>query len=72
VLHCGKQEKSIVTTNIGPVDYDYLVIATGANINYFGNESIKENALPMKTLTDALELRSKILGNFERALNTRI
>jgi len=64
------QEISVVKTNLGTIRYDYLVIATGANNNFFDNEQIEENALPMKSLIDSLNLRSKILGNFEKALNT--
>lgn len=61
---------SIVHTDIGELPYDKLIIATGANNNFFGNDNIATNSLPMKSLTDALNLRSKILGNFEKALNT--
>ena len=60
----------IVHTDIGDLKYDKLVIATGAGNNFFGNQSIEENAIPMKSLTEALDLRSKILQNFEKALNT--
>jgi len=63
-------EKSIIKTAIGDIGYDKLVIATGATNNFFGNDSIATHSLPMKSLTDALNLRSKILGNFEKALNT--
>jgi len=63
-------EKTEVVTNIGVVQYDHLVIATGATNNFFGNKNLEENAAPMKSLIDALDLRSKILGNFEKALNT--
>lgn len=59
-----------VKTNIGEVEYNHLVIATGATNNFFGNENLEANAVPMKSLVDALDLRSKILGNFEKALNT--
>jgi len=59
-----------INTNIGSLVYDKLVIATGAGNNFFGNKSIEENAIPMKSLTEALDLRSKILQNFETALNT--
>lgn len=62
--------KQEVKTNIGVIDYDHLVIATGATNNFFGNDSIEKNAVPMKTLVNALDLRSKILQNFEKALNT--
>jgi NADH dehydrogenase len=64
-------ENKLVVTDIGDLEYDKLVIATGASNNFFGNAAVESNALPMKSLTDALDLRSKILGNFEQALNTR-
>ena len=64
-------EHSVLITNIGNLSYDKLIIATGATNNFFNNKSIQHNALPMKTVTDALDLRSKILGNFEKALNTK-
>ena len=63
-------ENNQISTDIGAISYDILVIATGATNNFFGNTSIEVNALPMKSLVDALDLRSKILGNFEKALNT--
>lgn len=62
--------QKIIQTEIGDLSYDYLVIATGAGNNFFGNETIENNAMPMKSLTEALDLRSKILENFEKALNT--
>lgn len=58
-----------VYTSIGEITYDKLVIATGATNNFFGNLEIEEEAMPMKSLTEALDLRSKMLQNFERALN---
>lgn len=64
-------DQHIIRTNIGDLEYDKLIIATGATNNFFGNESLEKNSLPMKKLTDALDLRSKILANFERALNTK-
>lgn len=59
--------KKIVTA-IGHFDYDYLVIATGATTNFFGNAQIEDNAFPMKSVGQALYLRNKILQNFEDAL----
>lgn len=59
-----------VKTSIGSLKYDKLVIATGAGNNFFGNEAIENNSIPMKSLTEALDLRSKMLQNFEKALNT--
>ena len=59
-----------ITTDIGQLEYDHLVLATGAVTNFFGNASLEANALPMKNLTEALDIRSHILHNFEKALNT--
>lgn len=48
--------------------YDYLVIATGATTNFFGNEGLTISAMPMKSVLEALDLRSMILQNFEKYL----
>jgi NADH dehydrogenase len=64
-------EHQLVETNIGEITYDYLVIATGSKTNFFGNESVEENAIWMKTLPQALNLRSLILENFEEATITK-
>lgn len=57
-----------VITDIGEFDYETLVIATGADTNFFGNEQIKAFAFPMKSTVEALQLRQRILQNFEDAL----
>lgn len=62
--------QNLIDTSIGSLHYDYLVIATGSMTNYYGNQELKKNALPMKELTQALDLRSKILQNYESALLT--
>ncbi len=59
-----------VHTNIGPIHYDYLVVATGSETNFFGNKNIEEKAMAMKTIPQSLNLRSLILENFEQALLT--
>ncbi len=61
-------EKRMVETSIGLLHYDYLVIATGAETNYHGNEQIGQKAIPMKDVEDAIALRNTILTNFEKAL----
>ena len=63
-------KNQIVETNIGEITYDYLVIATGSKTNFFGNKSVEENAIWMKTVPQALNLRSLILENFEEATIT--
>jgi NADH dehydrogenase len=63
-------EINTLTTNIGDIKYDYLVIATGADTNFFGNQEIEHHTMPMKNLPEALNLRSAILKNLEKALIT--
>ncbi len=58
-------------TDIGEFDFDALVIATGADTNFFGNEVLKENAFPMKSTVEALQLRHRLLHNFEDALHVK-
>lgn len=58
-----------VLTDIGDFDYDILVIATGADTNFFGNQQLIDNAFPMKSTAEALQLRHRLLHNFEDAAN---
>ncbi|MFT6814737.1 MAG: NADH dehydrogenase [Sphingobacteriales bacterium] len=57
-----------INTNRGSLSYDYLVIASGSKTNFFGNENIQQFSSPMKTVPQALDLRSLMLQNFESAL----
>lgn len=59
-------ENKIILNN-GELNYDHLVFATGAETSYFGMENVKKNAIPMKTLNDAIEMRNTILKNLEKA-----
>jgi len=63
-------ESNTIATDIGTIHYDYLVIATGSNTNFFGNKEIEHFAMPMKNIPEALNLRSLILQNLETALVT--
>ena len=63
-------EKKIIQCDIGLLSYDYLMICTGADTNYFNLKNVKQNALGMKTTGEALTIRNTILSNFEKALNT--
>ncbi len=56
-----------VATDLGSVSYDYLVLATGSENNYFGNKSLEERSLGLKFLPEALELRNQVLSRFEQA-----
>lgn len=57
-------------TPLGFCRYDHLIIATGAGTNFFGNENLERNALPMKSVGEALFLRNNILEDYERSLST--
>ncbi|MCM5661401.1 NAD(P)/FAD-dependent oxidoreductase [Galbibacter mesophilus] len=59
-------ENKIILSN-GEVQYDILIMATGTETNFFGNENIERDALPMKTIGDALALRNLVFTRLERA-----
>lgn len=60
----------VIYTSIGEITYDILVVATGADSNFFGMKNVETHSMPMKNLVESLNLRSRILQNFEKALNT--
>ncbi len=57
-----------VNTTIGIINYDYLIIATGATTNFFGNDKLAKMTHPMKSVSEALGLRNTILQTFENIL----
>lgn len=58
----------IVHTSVGDYDYDYLVVATGATSNFFGNSQVEKYSLPMKSIQEAQNIRNYVLQNFEEAV----
>lgn len=52
------------------ISYDALVLATGAGTNFFGNANIEQHAFPMKSTVEALQIRHRLLSNFEDATKT--
>ncbi len=60
-------DKSIIHTNEGYISFDYLIIAAGTDTNYFGMDDIKENSLPLKSISEALGLRNSLYINLEKA-----
>ncbi len=60
-----------VKTLIGNLKYDYLVIACGTKPNFFGNENIAKHAIPLKSVSNALDLRSKFWQCLEKANMTK-
>jgi NADH dehydrogenase len=60
-------ERRRVILSDGEVSYDDLIVATGATHHYFGNDQWAPLAPGLKTVEDATEIRSRVLGAFERA-----
>lgn len=60
-------EKNSLTTNIGEIEYDHLIVATGSRTNYFGMKNVEQLGIPMKSVPEALNLRSIMLQSFEEA-----
>src|ERR1051326_6564713 len=60
-------EHKVITTS-EQLDYDILVLATGTETNFFGNQQLVDNAFPMKSTVEALQLRHKLIRNFEDPL----
>lgn len=60
-----------VITDIGEIDYDVLVIATGAGTNFFGNKNLAAHTFPMKSTVEALQIRHRLLLNFENAIHVQ-
>lgn len=60
---------NMITTDIGSLVYDYLILATGAKTNFFGNQNIEKIALTLKSLSEALLVRNTILDHYETALD---
>lgn len=60
-------EKKQVSFEGQSLSYDYLILAMGASSSFFGNDSWRKFATPLKNLNDALEIRKKILLSLEKA-----
>ena len=58
-----------ILTDVGEISYDILVLATGADTNFFGNQQFADHAFPMKSTVEALQLRHRLIQNFEDALS---
>lgn len=53
--------------NDGTLSYDYLVFACGAHTNFYGIESVRQNAVSLKNIDDALVMRNELIKTLERA-----
>jgi NADH:quinone reductase (non-electrogenic) len=61
------EAREVTFDGLAPITYDYLVLALGAEVNYFGTEGAAEHAFPMYTLADALRLKNHVLDRWEAA-----
>ena len=57
-----------IITETEEISYDILVLALGADTNFFGNQNVATNAFPMKSTVEALQIRHRLVQNFEDAL----
>ena len=64
-------KKKEIKTSLETVWYDYLVISTGANSNFFGMKEMEEFAIPMKSASEAMAMRNRLLQSFEKAVTLR-
>lgn len=69
-LQSVDSESNMITTSLGDLKYDHLVLSMGATTNFYGNKQLEENSLTLKSTEDALNLRNQILLDYETALLT--
>jgi len=64
-------KKKELQTSLSTVWYDYLIISSGVNSNFFGMKNMEEYAIPMKSASEAMALRNRLLQSFEKAVTLR-
>jgi len=62
-------ERKLVRTNIGEFSYDILVLALGSTTNFFGNGAMETEAMQLKNISQALDIRSDLLQDLEAAIS---
>ncbi len=67
VINIQKNDQKIELEDGELIPFDYLVLAPGARYNYFGNEAWEDHAPGLKSVTDALQIRERILISLEEA-----
>jgi NADH dehydrogenase len=67
VTQIDLSNRTVACKDMEPLLYDYLVLALGAQVNFFGVKGAVENAFPLYTLIDATLLKKQILTRFEAA-----
>jgi NADH dehydrogenase len=61
------ERREVTFADMKPYAYDYLVLALGAQVNFFGTEGASDHAFPMYTLADAIRLKGHVLEKWEAA-----
>ena len=61
------EKRTVEFADRAALDYDYLVVALGATVNFFGTEGADEHGFPMYTLADAVRLKEQVLERWEAA-----
>lgn len=67
VEQIDKDKREVILKNGDHFNYDYLIVALGARHSYFGRDEWEQFAPGLKTLSDALTVRERILLSFEKA-----
>lgn len=67
VTHINTVAKNLVS-NIGELEYDFLIVAFGNSTNYYGNENFRKWSIPLKSVSEALFLRNRILEDLEASV----
>jgi NADH:quinone reductase (non-electrogenic) len=67
VVSIDKKNQKVKMHNSDEFHFDFLIVATGARHSYFGNDEWEKYAPGLKTISDALKIRERILLSFEKA-----
>jgi len=63
-------DENTLKTESGDIPYDYLVLATGTKINYYGLEDVRQNSIGLKDVYKALNIRNILIEKFEHTVLT--
>tara|TARA_R110002073_G_scaffold220418_1_gene380564 strand:- start:51571 stop:52860 length:1290 start_codon:yes stop_codon:yes gene_type:complete len=66
VLEVNSENKEL-STDIGTLKYDHLIIATGSTNNFYGMKDVEVNSIGLKSIQESLDIRSNMLQNIEKA-----
>ena len=67
VVSVDLEARHVLLAEGEPIEYDYLIVATGAGDSYFGHDDWEPHAPGLKSIEDALEIRRRVLLAFEQA-----